>query len=62
VGAFNASFRLLTMEHLGRIAFQGKTRSELGGPFFRDYARSVKIPNPVLARVYEPGKNRMARD
>jgi hypothetical protein len=28
----------------GRIAFQPKTRRELGGPFLGDYARSVKWP------------------
>jgi hypothetical protein len=43
-GAFNASFRLLMMEHAGRIAFQEKTRRELGGPFWSDYVRSVKAP------------------
>lgn len=44
-GAFADSFRLLMMEHLGRIAFQTKTRRELGGPFFKDYTRSVKLPD-----------------
>jgi hypothetical protein len=44
-GALNDSFRLLMMEHAGRIAFQEKTRRELGGPFFKDYARSVKWPH-----------------
>jgi hypothetical protein len=33
------------IEHTTRIAFQEKTRRELGGPFFRDYVRSVKIPD-----------------
>jgi hypothetical protein len=44
VGALAASFRLLMMEHAGRVAFQDKTRRELDGPFFRDYVRSVKTP------------------
>lgn len=44
-GAIADSFRLLMLEHIGRIAFQSKTRRELGGPFFRDYIRSAKIPD-----------------
>jgi hypothetical protein len=43
-GAFEDSLRLLMIEHASRIAFQEKTRRELGGPFFPDYARSLKIP------------------
>ena len=43
-GAFEASFRLLLLEHGGRILFQQKTRRELGGPFFSEYAKSVKVP------------------
>lgn len=43
-GALVASFNLLMLEHAGRVTFQAKTRAELGGPFFRDYERSVKIP------------------
>jgi hypothetical protein len=43
-GALRDSFRLLTIEHATRIAFQEKTRRELGGPFFEDYVRSVKMP------------------
>jgi hypothetical protein len=43
-GAFVDSLRLPTMEHLGRIAFQEKTRRELGGNFFADYARSLQLP------------------
>jgi len=43
-GALGASFRLLMMEHAGRIAFQQKTRRELSGNFFGDYKRSLKIP------------------
>jgi hypothetical protein len=44
-GAIVDSFRLLMIEHSSRIGFQDKTRSELGGPFFSDYARSVRIPD-----------------
>ena len=43
-GAVEDSLKLLMLEHLGRIAFQGKTRRQLGGPFFSDYARSVRMP------------------
>jgi len=38
------SVRLLTIEHFVRVAFQHKTRRELGGPFFRDYSRAVRLP------------------
>jgi hypothetical protein len=44
LGAFTDSFRLLLLEHSARIAFQEKTRRELGGPFFSDYARSIRVP------------------
>jgi hypothetical protein len=44
LGAFVDSFRLLLMEHAGRIAFQPKTRRELGGNFWSDYRRSVRMP------------------
>jgi hypothetical protein len=44
-GAFADSLRLLALEHTARVAFQAKTRRELGGPFFSDYARSVRIPD-----------------
>src|SRR5215203_790756 len=43
-GAISDSLRLLMIEHTTRIAFQPKTRQELGGPFLRDYARAVRIP------------------
>jgi hypothetical protein len=43
-GAFADSLRLLMLEHSTRIAFQGKTRAELGGPFFKDYRRSLRLP------------------
>jgi hypothetical protein len=35
----------LLLEHTTRIAFQQKTRAELGGPFFSDFVRSVRIPD-----------------
>lgn len=44
IGAFADSLRLLLIEHSTRIAFQSKTRRELGGPFWSDYRRSVRIP------------------
>lgn len=44
-GAFSDSFRLLLIEHTIRIGFQDKTRRELGGPFFRDYVQSLRIPH-----------------
>jgi hypothetical protein len=43
-GALEDSVRLLAVEHSIRIGFQAKTRRELGGPFFKDYARSVRMP------------------
>lgn len=43
-GAITDSLRLLMIEHATRIAFQDKTRRELGGPFFVDYRRSLRIP------------------
>lgn len=49
-GAFEDSFRLLLIEHGTRVAFQSKTRNELGGPFFKDYVRSVRMP-----RTWEDG-------
>lgn len=44
-GAVTDSIRLLMIEHAWRVAFQEKTRRELGGPFWGDYMRSVKIPS-----------------
>jgi hypothetical protein len=44
-GAIVDSFRLLILEHTTRIAFQHKTRRELGGSFFGDYRRSLKMPH-----------------
>jgi hypothetical protein len=43
-GAITDSLRLLTIEHTLRVAFQNKTRRELGGPFIADYRRSVRFP------------------
>jgi hypothetical protein len=43
-GALKASFRFLMFEHLARMTFQSKTRAELGGSFWSDYARSVSMP------------------
>ena len=43
-GALTDSLRLLMLEHAGRVVFQSKTRSELGGPFVRDYVKSVRWP------------------
>jgi hypothetical protein len=40
--AFNESVRFNLVQHALRIGFQHKTRSQLGGPFFSDYATSVK--------------------
>ena len=44
-GAFRDSLRLLLVEHTTRVAFQGKTRHELGGNFLGDYKRSLRIPD-----------------
>jgi len=38
------SLNLLFVEHGVRLAFQPKTRRELEGPFWRDYANSLRIP------------------
>lgn len=45
LGAFTDSLKLLLIEHGWRVAFQAKTRSELGGNFWSDYRRSVRIPD-----------------
>jgi hypothetical protein len=44
-GAITDSLRLLMIEHVTRVGFQDKTRRELGGNFFGDYVRSVRIPH-----------------
>src|SRR5262245_36638375 len=43
-GALLDSLKLVSMEHALRITFQEKTRSELSGPFWSEYRRSVRIP------------------
>ncbi len=43
-GALAGSLKLLFLEHGVRIAAQEKTRRELGGSFFGDYKRSVRMP------------------
>ncbi len=43
-GAFVDSFRMLMFQHLWRVSLQEKTRRELGGNFFVDYRRSVRVP------------------
>ena len=50
MGAIGDSFRLLSMQHGMRIAFQSKTRRELGGPFLKDYRQSLRLP-----RTWEDG-------
>jgi hypothetical protein len=44
LGAIGDSMKLLVTEHVIRIAFQAKTREELGGPFWSDYRRSIRRP------------------
>jgi hypothetical protein len=44
LGVFKNSLRLLLLEHGSRVAFQQKTRRELGGNFWHDYRRSVRMP------------------
>lgn len=39
--ALQQSYRFLVLETGFRVAFQEKTRRELGGPFFRDYGDSI---------------------
>jgi hypothetical protein len=43
-GAFADSIKLLMIEHGSRVAFQEKTRRELGGGLWDDYRRSVRVP------------------
>lgn len=42
--AIRSSFRLTAIQHGLRIGLERKTRAELGGPFFGDYRRSLRIP------------------
>lgn len=44
LGAFGDSLKVLLFEHGMRVGFQEKTRRELGGHFFGDYTRSVRMP------------------
>jgi len=44
LGVIGDSLRLLMIEHGTRVAFQEKTRKELGGPFWSDYKKSVRVP------------------
>jgi hypothetical protein len=44
LGAVADSFRLLLLEHGSRM-LQAKTRRELGGNFWSDYRRSVRVPD-----------------
>jgi hypothetical protein len=43
-GAIADSLRMLTTQHVLRVTLEKKTRRELGGPFFADYARSAGLP------------------
>ena len=44
LGTFVDSLKLLTIEHGLRISLQQKTRDELGGDFWHDYRRSLRVP------------------
>lgn len=44
-GALADSLRLLAIEHGVRVGFQSKTRRELGGQFWEDYRRSLRLPS-----------------
>jgi hypothetical protein len=39
-----SALRLTVLQHVLRIALEPKTRAELGGQFFSDYARSLRVP------------------
>jgi len=43
-GVVAGSLGLLSLQHSTRIAFQDWTRDELGGPFFRDWMHSLRMP------------------
>ncbi len=45
VDAIGGSLKLLPIEHGFRLAFQERTRAQLRGPFWKDFARSVRIPD-----------------
>lgn len=42
--AVRSSFRLTALQHALRIGLERKTRAQLGGPFFADYQRSLRMP------------------
>ena len=44
VGALIDSLKLVSMEHAIRVGLQTKTRSELDGPFWAEYRKSVRFP------------------
>ena len=44
LGALADSLRLLAIEHAFRVGVQEKTRQALRGPFWKDYKRSVRMP------------------
>jgi hypothetical protein len=43
-GALVDSLKIVLIEHAIRVGFQEKTRRELSGPFFSDFARSIRVP------------------
>ena len=43
-GTFIDSLKLLAIEHGLRLGFQQKTRDALDGNFWRDYRRSLRVP------------------
>ena len=43
-GAVSDSIRILSMQHAFRVGLSSKTRSELGGPFLKDYGSSIRMP------------------
>jgi hypothetical protein len=44
-GVMTGSLNLLSIQHATRVAFQDWTRDELGGPFFSDWSRSLRMPH-----------------
>jgi len=44
-GVITDSLRLLSLQHVTRIAFQDWTRAELGGPFISDWMGSLRAPD-----------------
>lgn len=41
----SGSLGLLSLQHATRVAFQDWTRDEIGGPFFSDWRRSLRMPD-----------------